>query len=410
MNSPRGMFVLLEDESIPLHTKFRELLQEEELAELRLDVRLLRYNDRNSESVNYVKSRFSWESGSHWAFIAPDDICLAQGAGLPDARALADQLAQAGIESPVRSLRAFLRQYPENLDGKLALLKTLWSIAEERTRGTLRIELSGTQDAGRPRSAGSRRPLGPANRLAEMDKALSSKEPPVQLSAENDLKIWLRWADEFDKLMASGQWLESDFSFDYNDEFLDAHSPIVRNIYKKRIGLVEEALRRWPGSDRVWSVWLHMSVVLGDRSVKELVNRQLTPMPDTIPGTWPPYAAKQALIREARRKGDWYDLRYLLWDSWLQFSQTLSTVQQRPRSNASGNQALMLFIPRMLERQWQELIDPLIESLLMSGDIAGADSVVTILKESAGWEEMSNLATAIAIRCQMPQVAARWKQ
>jgi len=227
------------------------------------------------------------------------------------------------------------------------------------------------------------------------------------LSAENDLKIWAKWADEFDKLMVSEQWLESDFSFNYDDERLDAHSPIVRGIYKKRIGLVEEELQRWPEGERIWSIWFHMYLVLGDRSIKELVGR-LTPMPDTVPGTWPPYIIKLALIQEARRKGDWRDLRNLLWDSWLQVSQTLSVFQGT--LNASNlNQPEMRFIAQMAELQWQELMDPLIESLLRSGDIVGADSVVTQLKEFGSWDDLSDRAVAIAIRCQMPQVAARWK-
>jgi hypothetical protein len=413
-NSQRGMFVLLEDESAILSKKFRELTQEEGLAELKLNMRVVRTNNRQSELADYLRSRFSWESGSHWAFVGPDERCLAQGMTPPDAQALADQLAQAGIESPIRRLRAFTRQYPENIDGKLALLKTLRSIAEERTRGTLGIESNNRLGGGFSQFGDTRRPsrMGDTRRsspIFEQAGALGSKEKPVQLSAENDLRIWVKWADEFDKLMADEQWLESDFTFDYEDEFLDAHSPIVRGIYKKRIGLVEDALRRWPASDRIWSVWLHMSLVLGDRSIKEFVNG-LTPMPDTIPGTWPPYTAKLMLIQEARRKGDWRDLRNLLWDSWLQASQALSMVQRSINASGLGNQTIMRFIPRIVESQWQELIDPLLESLLMSGDIAGADSVVNQLKESAGWEDMSDLAVAIATRCQMAQVAARWKQ
>jgi len=407
-NSQRGMFVLLEDESAALSKKFRELMQEEGLAELKLNMRVVRSNNRqSSDLVDYLRSKFSWKSGSHWAFVSPDERCLAQGATPPDAQALADQLAQAGIESPIRRLRAFTRQYPENIDGKLVLLRTLRSIAEERTRGILGVESNNRQRGELLQFGGDTRR---SNRgiFEQFSEILAPKEKPVQLSAENDLKVWARWADEFDKLMVSEQWLESDFTFNYDAERLDAHSPIVRGIYKKRIGLVEEALHRWPESDRIWSIWFHMSSVLGERSIKEFVGR-LTPMPDTVPGTWPPYMIKLALIQEARRNGDWRDLRNLLWDSWLQMSQALSMFQGSLNVSRLGNQSWMRIIPRIIESQWQELVDPLIESLLRSGDIAGADSVVAQLKESTGWEELSDLAAAIAIRCQMPQVAARWK-
>jgi len=391
-NAQRGIFILLEDDNNPLQPEFRKLMQEEGLAELRLNIRTVRDGGRQTELVGYLKERYSWDSGPRWAFITPDERCLAQGVAPPNAQVLADQLAQAGVESPVRRLRAFVRQYPENLDGKLALLRTLRSIAEERTRGVLEVE-----PRGRPEG-------GLSLRLFEQAEMLASKEKPVLLSAEDDLRVWARWADEFDRLMASGQWLESDFSFNWNDDFLDAHSPIVQGIYRKHIRQVEDALRRWPGSERIWGIWLHMSLVLGDRSARTFVNT-LAPMPDTIPGTWPPYEAKLVLIQEARRDGNWREVRDLLWDSWTQVSQVLPTPQRRFPGGGER-----MFVSRMLESQWQQLMDPLIESLLMTGDIAGANSIVSQIKETTGWEDVSDLAAAIAIRCQMPQVAARWKQ
>jgi len=398
-NSSRGMFVVLEDDSSSLLSEFRKLMQEEDLAEFRLYIRTVRDNDRQTDLVNYLRERYSWDSGPRWAFIAPDERCLAQGVAPPDAQALADQLSQAGIESPVRQLRAFVRRYPENLDGKMTLLRTLRSIAEERTRGVLGAEPRGRSE-GRFESR-------PSSRLFEQAEIMASKEKPVALSAEDDLRIWVRWADEFDKLMAAGQWLESDFSFNWNDDFLDAHSPIVQGVYRKHIRQVEDALRRWPGSERIWGVWLHMSLVLGDRSARAFVNT-LAPMPDTIPGTWPPHEAKLVLIQEARRDGNWRDVRDLLWDSWMQISQVLSTPMRRLIPSGGGNQNM--FISRALESQWQQTMDPLIESLLRMGDVAGADSIVTQVKETSGWEEVSDLAATIAIRCEMPQVAARWRQ
>jgi hypothetical protein len=392
------MFVLLESDESNLLSEFRKLMQEESLADLRLYIRTVRDGGRQSELADYLKEHYSWDGGPRWAFMTPDERCLVQGAEPPDAQVLADQLAQGGIESPVRRLRAFMRQYPENLDGKLALLRTLRSIAEERTRGVLGVEPRGRLEGG------------PSSRLFEQDEIMASQEKPVPLSAENDLRIWVRWADEFDKLMAGGQWLESDFSFSWNDDFLDAHSPIVQGVYKRHIRGVEDALRRWPGSGRIWGVWLHMSLVLGDRSAKNLVNT-LAPMPDTTPGTWPPYEVKLVLIQESRQSGNWRDLRDLLWDPWMQVSQALTTVttmRQRVNFFVGGEQGM--FVSRALESQWQQLMDPLIEALLRMGDIAGADSIVTQIRESTGWESVSSLAAAIAIRCEMPQVAARWKQ
>jgi hypothetical protein len=406
------MFVLLDSDSAQLTEAFRKLLQEEELADLMLYARTVRDNERQAELVDYLRKRYSWDSGPRWAFIAPDERCLAQGVATPDAKALADQLANAGVESQVRRLRAFVRRYPENLDGRLALLDTLRSIANERTRGAIGAQ-PGQRQERRGQDGGRQDVLfGPARRLLRAAEMAESDEKPVQLPAEDDLRIWARWADEFDWLMGSGQWMESDFAFEYGGEALDKHSSIVKNIYKKRIGLVEDALRRWPGSDRYWGIWLHMSLVIGDMSAKRLVNN-LAPIPGTAPSAWPPYEAKLVLIQEARRNGDWRDLRDMLWESWLEMSQTLTSMQsaiQQAMRGMGRNSAMRTIMSRSLEGPWRQLLSPLIESLLMTGDVAGADSVLSLLKEAAGWDEVYGLAAETAIRCQMPQVAERWKQ
>jgi hypothetical protein len=414
-SSQRGAFVLLDDESGSLAIGFRKLLREEGLAELRLGTRIVLDRGRQAELVEYLRQRYSWADGPRWAFIDPNERCLAQGTALPDAQALADRLAEAGVESPVRRMRALARQNPANLDVKLALLRLLRSIAEERTRGVLEEEYGDGQnyrqnDRQNNRQNDRRPPMGSnwrTARLLRQAEEAASGNSPVQLSAEDDLRIWVRWADEFDRLMASGQWLESDFSFDYGDEFLERHSAIVRNIYNKRIGVVEDALRRWPASERIWGIWLHISLALGDRSIQRLMN-SLVPMPDTVPGTCPPYEAKMVMIQEARRNGDWRDLRYMLWDSWMQLSQSLPPTRGSGSGAGFFSQANSRMAPRLIESQWQQLIEPLLESLLMTGDISGADSVVYRLRETSGWDEIADNVAAVARRCQMPQVASRW--
>ncbi|MCL1907822.1 MAG: hypothetical protein FWG12_00455 [Holophagaceae bacterium] len=403
-DSQRGMLVLIEDEINPLYPAFRKLLQEEGLAELRLRLWIIR-EERESELIEHLRSRFSWDVGPRWAFIDANERCLAQGTALPTDQALSDQLVQAGVESPVRRLRAYVRQYPENLDGKLALLSTLRNIADERTRGIVGEQQLYLGQDGRPRALGG---SVRTRQMSEMVDAVGASEKPFQLLPEDDLKIWIRWADEFDRLMATGQWLESDFSFGFGADFLDRHSQIVRDTYRKRIGLVEDALRKWPGSNRIWGIWLHMFLVLGDRSAKAFVD-SLVPMPDSAIGTWPPHEAKMVLIQEARRTGYWRDVRDILWDSWLQFCQSMSEVRRGVSPGGRNPWDGGRIVPRMLEAQWQQLFDPLIESLIMTGDISSADTVLSQLKELGGGDEISNLAVAIAERCQMPRVAERWK-
>ncbi|MDR2561229.1 MAG: hypothetical protein LBC63_05620 [Holophagales bacterium] len=405
--SQRGMFVLLDSDNGSLLPAFRKLLQAEGLAELKLGIRHIRLGVERIELKDYLVGKYSWRPGPRWAFIDPNEKCLAQGTVIPDAKALVDQLDRMGVQSPVKRIRDYVRRYPENIDGRLALLKMLWSIAEERTEGELgQNNLAWGQDYGRQQFAsGNWRTI----RINEMLRVMNADEELLLLSPEKDLKIWAWWADEFDRLMASEQWLESDFAFSYSDDFLDRHSTIVKDIYKKRIGLVEDALRKWPGSDRIWGIWLHMALVLGDRPAKALMNT-LAPMPDTTPGTWPPFEAKMVLVQQARRSGDWRSVRDLLLDSFTQFSQTISNIRRRINARDMYDQEGQMFLGSQLFRaQWQQLMEPLIESMLRLGDVGGADGIVTQLKEYAGPGVISDMAAAVALRCDMPQLAERWK-
>jgi len=405
--SQRGMLVLLDSDNGPLLPAFRKLLQEEGLAELRLGIRHIRLGAEQTELKDYLVDKYSWQLGPRWAFIDSNEKCLAQGTVAPDAKALADQLDRMGVQSPVRRIRDYVRRYPENVDGRLALLNMLWSIAEERTRGELGSNNPnlGQNDGRLQFTPGYRRMA----RISEMARVMNADEELLLLSPEKDVKIWASWADEFDRLMAGGQWLESDFTFSNSDDFLDRHSSIVKGIYKKRIGQVEDALRRWPGSERIWDIWLRMALVLGDRPAKALMNT-LAPMPDTAPGTWPPFEAKMILVQQAKRSGDWRSVRDLLFDSWMQFSQTISSLRRRTNTREMYDQEGQMFLGSQIFRaQWQQLMDPLIESLLRMGDVSGAEGIVAQLKEYAGQGAISDLAAAVAVRCDMPQLAARWK-
>jgi len=368
--SQRGMFVLLDSDKGSLLPAFRKLLQAEGMAELKLGIRYIRLGVEQTDLKDYLVDKYSWQLGPRWAFIDANEKCLAQGTVAPDAKALVDQLDTIGVQSPVKRIRDYVRRYPENIDGRLALLNMLWSIAEERTKGELGpSNLTRGQDYGRQQFAPGYRLTV---RINEMLRVMNADEELLLLSPEKDLKIWAWWADEFDRLMASGQWLESDFTFSNSDDFLDRHSTIVKDIYKKRIGLVEDALRRWPGSDRIWGIWLHMALVLGDRPAKALMNT-LAPMPDTVPGTWPPFEAKMILVQQARRSGDWRSVRDLLLDSWTQFSQTISSMRRRMNIRELNDQEGQTFLGSQIFRaQWQQLMDPLIESLLRMGDVGGS--------------------------------------
>jgi hypothetical protein len=397
-NIQHGMFVLLEDESAPMQEDFKKLLQEEDLADFKLTVRTLKGTSSDIALVSYLKNAFSWADGTRWAFVGSDERCLAHGAELPSIQELADQLAQAGIETPVRRLRSFLRRYPDHLDARLALLSTLRTIAVERARVALGLV---SEDGSNTGQRGGR----PSRSELKQSKAMKAARKPAPLPPENDLRIWVRWADEFDKLMESGLWLESDFAFDVRDELLDMHSPIVKAIFKKRIALVEDALRRWPGSERIWGIWLHMSLVLGDRLSHSFVS-SLSPMPGTIHGTWPPYEAKLVLMQEAERKGDWGDVRTLLMESWAQAASAMAKAHER---SAKGLRPGERPAVAMYESQWVQLLEPLIEAMLKMSDTAGAEAVLHHVIAYSGWDDVPSLAAAIAARCQMPQLAARWK-
>jgi len=100
----------------------------------------------------------------------------------------------------------------------------------------------------------------------------------------------------------------------------------------------------------------------------------------------------------------------MLWESWLQFSQRMSMVRSGLGTAAVREWGGGFGNPRTIEIQWRQLFDPLFESLLMTGDIVGAETVIYQLNENAGWEGIFDLAATVALRCELPQIAMRWKR
>ncbi len=413
-SSGSGMFVILEEGQEDYSAAFRKLLLQEGVAELNLRARIVRSNERQKELNQHLRTKYGLPKGPAWMFLDATGTRIRSGGTLPQASALADDLAQAGIQSPARPLRAFVRAHPDHLEGRVALLNTLRRIAEKRTMAALGLEDDNDNGRGmgrairdmmgafRPGGRGpDRGPGGGLRRPGQPEPTLPTGAAP--LSPEQDVLIWAPWCQELDRLLASPTWTEAELDLSDDEEvLLEATSALVHAVYERRIGTVEEALRRWPSSVRYWNLWLRMHQVLGGTGVKALAE-QLGPAPGTPAEAWPPREVKMALVREARRTGDWSSVHQILWPQWQRFSQMVGGGGGRFPGGGGP------FVSRMMDGQWEQMVGPLLEALVRLGNMSLAEQVVSTCADTLKWEDLPARASAVAEGCGKPELARRWR-
>jgi hypothetical protein len=124
--------------SEPLFDALQALPKTDELLEMRL---FFRSTSRADDYDRYV-SRYGLSRDSKWALTADvfnSTRILAQGIKPPSVTDIQNALEQAGVKSPIRALRDFLKIHPGHLEARVQLLSHLRSIAEEQTRSALQL-------------------------------------------------------------------------------------------------------------------------------------------------------------------------------------------------------------------------------------------------------------------------------
>ncbi|MCL1908206.1 MAG: hypothetical protein FWG12_02415 [Holophagaceae bacterium] len=223
-----------------------------------------------AEFNKWLNDRYALR-GSRWLLLDATNEAIAQGNSAITSEEFISRLERAGLISPVKQLRNFLRIYPDHLDARLDLFKQL------RRRA---IKL---QSAEIKQNSGKQEQLGP----------------------EADLTIWASLAQEVDTAFQSNwRGIEMPFFRAEEEDQAEQYSPIMKSVFARHIAKVEVALQEAPTSQSYWNVWAWMARSLENRDWKGLL-KSLDAF--TYPGghTCPAPNVAVWLTREARAIGDW---------------------------------------------------------------------------------------------------------
>ena len=218
----------------------------------------------------WVRQKYGLANSARWAAIGMDNSLIVVGTQVPIAKEFDKILEQKGIKTPLRILRDFLRENPGHIDAMTDLL------TEVRRRALHVMPPNPTED----------------------------------LDTEKDLRTWAVVAAETDKVF-SGDWLGIDIIFFRPDKVQpERYSKLMRNVFKKHISKVEQAISLDPLNDTLWNIWAWMAQCIPDYKWNPFINSiepgifpsQLFPKNFSV---FPSASVCAWLIEESRAKKDW---------------------------------------------------------------------------------------------------------
>ena len=214
-----------------------------------------------------MRQKYGLANGSRWAALGIDNKLIVAGALAPSAKEFDEMLMQKGVKTPQRILRDFLRENPGHLDAMTDLL------TEVRRRALHVMPPNPTEDLG----------------------------------TEKDLLTWAVMSTETDKVF-SGDWLGIDIAFFRPDRVQpERYSKLMRDIFKKHIPKVEQAIALDPVNGTLWSIWAWMAQCSPDYKISPFIN---SIEPGIFPSLnayriFPPESVCVWIIEEAKAKKDW---------------------------------------------------------------------------------------------------------
>ncbi|MCL1907824.1 MAG: hypothetical protein FWG12_00465 [Holophagaceae bacterium] len=435
-SSSQPTLLVFEQDANPLAPSFRKLLQDEGISDLglRLSVvpQVVRGPSASGDPSISLRRLFALGPSIRWVVVDSKEQVLFAGSSLPDANEFAQQLATKGVQSPLSILRQFLKTHPDHLDARVELLHLQLKNADKRTRELLDIEPEPVAQNPLSRAIGNvASPAGemPGNsftavmnvRTAPGQTATLNFTPSGGASADApkpkpipadkvldtvaDLTIWSGYAESLDRLFVADDWIAVGLVFERSDYPIEVCSPLLKGLYRRKIGQVEAALEIAPGDSRLWSIWIRMADVVGGRSILAVVER-LAQQPGNDFSSWPEDVRKK-LVTDARNTSKWNFLAEHLWSVYERASKT--NVSYSAESTAPGfnqNEALRRMMDSIYTDQWENVIEPLLEALIRMNDEGRADVILDTLKGRG--ETHVQRAMGLANRCDRPDLALRW--
>jgi hypothetical protein len=367
-----------------------------------LDIPVSYYGSKASEVDLLLRQKYQAGPRPQWVLFAEGGRAVANGGVPPDAKALSKAAEAGGINSQLQLLREFARRNPDHLEARGNLLGMLNRKAGKKTQ----VKFGGKVDPLRP----SDEPFDFVKYRKERDekeetKALETKDekPSQLLVAEEDQAFWGEYADLALRCFRSGDWIEME-SWGLIPDEEAVHSPTVQELCRSAVPEVERALGRNPGSWDLWRLWLGLTRTYGGKPIRPLLDA-LQPLPTLSRGSWPPYAVRDAYVKDARKRKDWSGIRDLL----------LPQIERSRLWEASSTRvSSVLKVNGKLQEEpetgdyWRTTLEPLVEALLWLGDPGQADELVREQFGKHPWAGLPRRAAALALRCHQPNLASQW--
>jgi hypothetical protein len=309
----------------------------------------------------------------HWALVGPDRRVYAEGAEAPGPAALAEAYGRSPLHARINALREFLRTDAGQGEAQAQLLLALRDLAERR---------------------------------AEQVKG----EAP--LSEADDARIWDEYAGRYETFFKTELWKDADPGVSSpvpnaaKLSVMAARSPRLQALAEQLMPEVESALRAKPSDPSRWALWRSFR----DAGAKGQASAVLAGL-DPLPGTrrWPPEAAVEAFVEDARARGDWRDAEPVLQASFDQNEDLLRRLQAAAQEDAGRGGKVDLGAAFGFG-QWNGDTAALVEAKLRLGKLDEADRIFQRVYGRAPRLEFAQAAAQLARDCNAEALAEKWAE
>ena len=375
---PEGVLVCLPSASgRSLRAGLQAALQQEALLDTPLELQELTLTQPAGRELLRLKG---WNAETpHWALLGPGPRILAEGTDLPEAEVLRRALGASGLPTRAGLLMDFLRLHPEHEEALAQLVLELRGPAERRTE-----------------------------RLAPPPK--DPTKPPIQLTSEQDDRLWSAYAERYEQLLASGAWHRPGgdagplpVAAPLSDQA--PHSPRLRALAERLLPEVETQLRKRPEDALRWKVWLSLrAAVPGSRPHEVLAG--IPPLPGSR--TWPPQAALEAFVEDARQQNDWRTVEPMLEEAYRQSLAFLQALEDAARRDAPASATKVEMGASFGFGGWTGELALLVEAKLRLSRFEEADRIFMAAYGRVPRSKLAEQAAALARECGAEALAAKW--
>jgi hypothetical protein len=309
----------------------------------------------------------------HWALVGSDRRVYAEGTEVPGPAALVEAYGRSPLHARIDTLREFLRANAGQGEAQAELLLALRELAERRAE-------------------------------------LVTGEDP--LSETDDARIWGEYAERYDIFFKTELWKDADPGASSpvpnaaKLSVMAARSPRLQALAEQLMPAVEAALRAKPSDAGRWALWRS----LRDAGAKGQASTVLAGL-DPLPGArrWPPEAAVEAFVEDARSRNDWRDAEPVLQASFDQNESLLRRLQAAAQEDAGRGGKVDLGAAFGFG-QWNGDTAALVEAKLRLGKLDEADHIFQRVYGRAPRVEFAQAAAQLARDCGAEALAEKWAQ